>query len=169
MEKSRCKELEICTKNSDNKKTIENSFSSANVSVSSSRYISEDDEDISDEEIAIEDEQEEIDTILRNNKFRRYVKSGQKSCNEIVDAVPVNFVGGYIAFYQMGHEVVSATNIIMQESERIDTVTPDKLRNGDFVIVRETDKDIIREMADLILESSGKSSLRNLQESGKKL
>ena len=156
------KNWKYALKNSDNKKTIENSFSSANVSVSSSRYISEDDEDISDEEIAIEDEQEEIDTILRNNKFRRYVKSGQKSCNEIVDAVPVNFVGGYIAFYQMGHEVVSATNIIMQESERIDTVTPDKLRNGDFVIVRETDKDIIREMADLILESSGKSSLREL-------
>lgn len=97
------KNWKYALKNSDNKKTIENSFSSANVSVSSSRYISEDDEDISDEEIAIEDEQEEIDTILRNNKFRRYVKSGQKSCNEIVDAVPVNFVGGYIAFYQMGH------------------------------------------------------------------
>ena len=55
-----------------------------------------------------------------------------------------------------------ATNIIMQESEKIDTVTSDKLRNGDFVIVRETDKDIIREMADLILKKSGKSSLREL-------
>lgn len=152
----------IALKISDNNTIIEKSFGSADIALSSMKYISEKDEIVPTEEIAIEDEQEEIDTILRENKFRRYVKSGQKSGNEIVDAVPVNFVGGYIAFYQMGHEVVSATNIIMQESEKIDTVTPDKLRNGDFIIVRETDKDIIREMADLILKNNGKSASREL-------
>lgn len=152
----------IALKISDNKTIIEKSLGSADIALSSMKYISEKDEIVPTEEIATEDEQEEIDTILRENKFRRYVKSGQKSGNEIVDAVPVNFVGGYIAFYQMGHEVVSATNIIMQESEKIDTVTPDKLRNGDFIIVRETDKDIIREMADLILKNNGKSASREL-------
>lgn len=149
-------------KDSDNRITIENSFSSSDIAVSSSRYSVEDDDVIPVEETAIEDELEEIDTILRENKFRRYVKSGQRSGSEIVDAVPVNFVGGYIAFYQTGHEVVTATNIIIQEFEKIDTLTPDKLRNGDFVIVRETDKDIIREMADLILQKSGKIELREL-------
>lgn len=149
-------------KDSDNKDTIKNSFSSSDVAVSTTRYMDEEDEIIPIEETATEDELEEIDTILRENKFRRYVKSGQRSGNEIVDAVPVNFVGGYIAFYQTGHEVVSATDIIMGESEKIETLTPDKLRNGDFIIVRETDKDIIREMADLILQSSGKIELREL-------
>lgn len=156
------KNWKFALKESDNETIIKKALDSADIVISPMKGISEEDEIISAEEIAIEDEQEEIDTILRENKFRRYVKSGQKLDNEIVDAVPVNFVGGYIAFYQTGHEVVSATNIIMQESEKIDTVTSDKLRNGDFVIVRETDKDIIREMADLILKKSGKSSLREL-------
>ena len=156
------KNWKFALKESDNETIIKKALDSADIVISPMKGISEEDEIISAEEIALEDEQEEIDTILRENKFRRYIKSGQKLGNEIVDAVPVNFVGGYIAFYQTGHEVVSATNIIMQESEKIDTVTSDKLRNGDFVIVRETDKDIIREMADLILKKSGKSSLREL-------
>lgn len=156
------KNWKFALKESDNETIIKKALDSADIVISPMKGISEEDEIISAEEIALEDELEEIDTILRENKFRRYVKSGQKLDNEIVDAVPVNFVGGYIAFYQTGHEVVSATNIIMQESEKIDTVTSDKLRNGDFVIVRETDKDIIREMADLILKKSGKSSLREL-------
>lgn len=156
------KNWKAALKDSDNKITIENSFSSSDIVVSSSSYRVEDDEIIPVEETATDDELEEIDSILRENKFRRYVKSGQRSESEIVDAVPVNFVGGYIAFYQTGHEVVTATNIIIQESEKIDTLTPDKLRNGDFVIVRETDKDIIREMADLILQKSGKIELREL-------
>lgn len=151
-------------KGSDNKVTIKNSFSSSDIDISSSRYVDddEDDEIITIEEIAVEDELEEIDTILKENRFRRYVKSGQRSGNEITDAIPVNFVGGYISFYQTGHEVVTATDIIMGEADNISSVTPDKLRNGDFVIVRETDKDIIREIADLILKNSGKSELREL-------
>lgn len=149
-------------KNSDNKSTIKNSFSSLDVEISASRYMEEDEEVIPVEETASEDELEEIDTILRENKFRRYVKSGQRSGSEIVNAVPVNFVGGYIAFYQTSHEVISATDIIMGESDKIAKATPDKLRNGDFIIVRETDKDITREMADLILQNSGKSELREL-------
>lgn len=157
------KKWEAALKCSDNKITIESSFSSSDIAVSASGYrVEDDDEVVPVEEIAIDDELEEIDSILRENKLRRYIKSGQRSGSEIVDAVPVNFVGGYIAFYQTGHEVVTATNIIIQESEKIDTLTPDKLQNGDFVIARETEKDIIREMADLILQKSGKIELRKL-------
>ena len=156
------KNWKTALKDSDNKTTIDNSFCSLDAVVSSLKYIDEGNEVIPIEETATEDELGEIDTILRENRFRRYVKAGQRSENEIVDAVPINFIGGSIAFYQTGHEVVSATNIIMRESEKIEIVTPDKLRNGDFVIIRETDKDIIREIADLILKENGKDDLREL-------
>lgn len=149
---------------SDNKRTIEHAFNSKDVVISTTTFQTEENSvtTISGEEIALEDELEEIDVVLRENRFKRYVRTGQRVGNNIVEAIPINFVGGYIAFYQTGHEVVSVTKIILQESDKIDSVTPDKLHNGDFVIIRESDKDIIREMADLILKKNGQRGYRDL-------
>ena len=95
--------------------------------------------------------------MLWENKYRQYVANGgQKAANETAEAIPVNYVGGYLAFYRTGHKVISATNIIMNDADKIDTVLPEQLKMGDFVVVRETAKDLIREMADVILARSGK-------------
>lgn len=67
-----------------------------------------------------------------------------------------------MAFYRTGHKVISATNIIMNDADKIDTVLPEQLKMGDFVVVRETAKDLIREMADVILARSGKAGLREM-------
>ena len=118
------------------------------------------------EDIPKEDEYEEIETILKENKYRRYVASGgSKPASETAEAIPVNFVGGYLAFYRTGHTVLSATNIIVNDADRLredDKKLPDQLKLGDFVVVRETDRDIIKEMADVILAREGKSELRAL-------
>ena len=45
---------------------------------------------------------------------------------------------------------------------QIDAVLPEQLKMGDFVVVRETAKDLIREMADVILARSGKAGLREM-------
>ena len=101
--------------------------------------------------------------VLRENKYRQYVaRGGQKAANETTEAIPVNYVGGYLAFYRTGHKVISATNIIMNDADKIDSVLPEQLKMGDFVVVRETSKDLIREMADVILNRSGKTEMREM-------
>lgn len=43
-----------------------------------------------------------------------------------------------------------------------DKKLPAELKLGDFVVVRESDRDLIKEMADIILERSGKGEVRAL-------
>lgn len=149
--------------NSQNRKAIEKAFTTEKVQISTTRF-----ESAAPvvEDIPKEDEYEEIETILKENKYRRYVASGgSKPASETAEAIPVNFVGGYLAFYRTGHTVLSATNIIVNDADRLredDKKLPDQLKLGDFVVVRETDRDIIKEMADVILAREGKSELRAL-------
>lgn len=146
-----------------NRQVIEKSFATDRIQISTTRFnppapVAE--------EIPKEDEYEEIETILKENKYRRYIASGgSKPASETTEALPVNFVGGYLAFYQTGHKLLSATNIIVNDADRIrdeDKKLPNELKLGDFVVVRESGRDIIKEMADLILEKSGKADLRAL-------
>lgn len=145
--------------NSGNKGIIEKSFTTDKISFSTLQY----DKKIQQSETQeIVDELEEIELILRENKYRQYVNGGSHSGNDIVAAIPVYFVGGFLAFYRTGHKVVSATRIILSEADKIEMKLPLELRVGDFIVVRETDKDLVREIADIVLENSGKGHLREL-------
>ena len=144
---------------SSNKKIIEKSFSSEGISVSTVRYDPSPDQP--DDLHGGTDELNEIELILRSNKYRQY-ESGGSSGGNAVPAIPVNFVGGYFAFYRTGHRVISATRIIMSDADKIETKFPVELRVGDFVVIRETDRDIVREIADVALANSGKENLRLL-------
>lgn len=143
-----------------NRKTIERSFATDKLHVSTSRFVPPEPVPADTPKA---DEFAEIEVVLRENKYRQYVANGgQKAANETAEAIPVNYVGGYLAFYRTGHKVISATNIIMNDADKIDAVLPEQLKMGDFVVVRETAKDLIREMADVILARSGKSGLREM-------
>lgn len=143
---------------SQNRKTVEKAFTTDDIRISVSRFTPP--EPVR-EIIPATDEFTEIEVTLRENKYRQYVANGgQKAANETTEALPVNYIGGFLAFYRAGHKVISATNIIMNDADRIDTVLPDQLKLGDFIVVRETGRDLIREMADIILERSGKAELR---------
>lgn len=145
---------------SRNRQTIEKSFTTDKVRVSTSRFTPV---QLAPEDTPKTDEFSEIEVVLRENKYRQYVaSSGQKPSNETTEAIPVNYVGGYLAFYRTGHKVISATNIIMNDADKIDSILPDQLKMGDFVVVRETARDLIREMADVILLRSGKDGLREM-------
>jgi len=144
----------------ENRKTIEKSFNSERIKVSTSRF-----EPAAQEKADIPetDEQEEIETVLRENKFRQYVATGgKKTENETVEAIPVNYVGGYLAFYRTSHRIISASNIIENDADKIETKLPNELRMGDFVVVREVDRDLVKEMAEVILERSGLADKREL-------
>lgn len=146
-------------KKAGNKEIIEKSFSTDRVSISTERFRVET-EPVSDTEDTT-DELGEIELILHDNKFRQYVKGGSHG-GELVNAIPVNFVGGYIAFYRTGHKIISATKIITTDSDKIEMKLPSELNTGDFVVVREADKDLIKEIADVILDNSNKDGLREL-------
>ena len=98
--------------------------------------------------------------ILKTSRYKRY-GSGSKQA-EIVEAYPISFVGGYLTFYKTGHKALVATDIIVNAGEKIINKLPEKLEVGDFVVIRETGHDIIRDLADKMLERSGKSELRTL-------
>ena len=85
---------------------------------------------------------------------------GKKTENETVEAIPVNYVGGYLAFYRTGHKIISASDIIENDGDKIETKYPSELHLGDFIVVREVDRDLVKEMADIILEQSGMADKR---------
>jgi len=142
-----------------NKRVIQKSFSSEKFDISVSRFV--DHAETVESDGSTTDELNEIEQVLKENKFRQYVaRGGTKSVQSTVDAIPVSFVGGFMAFYHTGHKIVSATKVITEDADKIDLVLPDALRVGDFVVIRESDHDLIREMADNILEKEGKLGLR---------
>ncbi len=143
-----------------NRDVIERSLAKDDLQISTSRFVVSEQ---TPDEAPQADEFNEIETILKENRYRQYIaRGGQRPENETVEAIPVSFVGGYLAFYRIGHKIVSASKIIEHDAENIETKLPKDLRMGEFVVVRETDKDLIRELADLILEHSGKTEAREL-------
>ena len=143
-----------------NRQIIEKSFTTDQVKVSTSRFEPQEAENT---DAPVPDEYAEIEGILRDNKFRRYVANGgTKSIDQTVEAIPVNFVGGFLSFYRTSHKIISATRIIMNDSDSIEMKFPKELHLGDFVVVREADHDLVREIADQILIRSGKEQVREI-------
>jgi len=145
---------------SNNKEIIRHSLSNEQLEISTSQYETEDNVDA--EDILAEDELEEINLVLRENKYRQFISEDSRGNGVSVKVIPINYVGGSLAFYQTGHKLFSVTKIIMNGVEKIDSVLPENLNIGDFIVVRESGKDLIKEMADILLKNSDKSNLRGL-------
>lgn len=142
--------------NSTNGDVIRKAFNNRNRQVS---YAPFEHPDYEEPVISTEDELDEIEQVIRTSKFRQY--SNETKAAD-VEAYPVSFVGGYLAFYRSGHKALVATDIIINNGNIIINKLPEKLEVGDFVIIRESEHDIIRDLADKILERTGKSELRKL-------
>ncbi len=146
--------------NSQNLTTIQKSFTTEDVVISTENFISS---PVRDEEATSSDEYAEIELTLRENKYRQYtLTEGQRSVCETAEAVPVNYVGGYLAFYKVSHKIIVASNIIEHDEEKIETKLPGELRIGDFVVVRVSDQDLVMEMADVLLAKEGRVEQRAL-------
>ena len=144
--------------NSSNNRIVKNSLSrKAKRMIADSKFT--DEASVSHEETF--DELMDIENLIQLNTYRRYGVSTNGE-SQMVEAYPVNFVGGYLAFYRTGHKIITVTDIIIAGKENVALKTPDLLRNGDFVAVRETQRDIIRDIADKILENSGKPHAREI-------
>lgn len=108
-------------------------------------------------------ELEEIECLLDENRFGRYVAGRERSdLQNTVEAIPVGFAGGFISFYKATHQIIKATGIIVNDDEEIEMIMPGSLHVGDFIVMRKTDHNLIKEIADIVLANNGKSYLREL-------
>jgi len=103
------------------------------------------------------DDMEEIDLILREHKYRKYISNHE---TETIEAIPVGFAGGFFAFFTPTRKLITVTEIIVNRAKKISIKPANELNVGDFIVIRETQKDLIREIADLILTASGKEQCR---------
>jgi len=116
-----------------------------------------------EEAIEVSDELDRIEHTMREYRYRKYnIYTGTTEAVTSVEAIPVNFIGGYFAFYRLSRRLITATEIISGESETIKEKLPRDLEPGDFVVVREAEKSVIRELADEMLKVEGTAELRNL-------
>ena len=107
------------------------------------------------------DELDEIELFIRENRYRQYRSSG--SAESVMVTIPVSFIGGSVSFFGLNHSVISVTKIVNQESESIEIIKhPEELVIGDFIAIRESDRDIITDIADKMLANSGKSHLHKI-------
>jgi len=141
---------------SSNHRIVENSFSKkSHTPISDERFVEKAQESRQENF----DELSDIENLIQLNTYRQYGVSANNQA-QIVDAYPINFVGGYLAFYRAGHKMITVTEIIIDGKDNVSIKTPDLLKIGDFVVVREAQRDIIRDIADKILANSGKPQAR---------
>lgn len=145
---------------SNNKEVIQRSLNDEQLAISISSYEAETLTEI--EDIFDTDELEEINFVLRQNRYKQFITGDLRKSGEVVEAIPINYVGGFLAFYQKGHRLVTATKIIVDDIDKIKVVLPEELHVGDFVVVRESERDIVKDMADVLLKNSNKYNLREL-------
>lgn len=155
--KSHIRNWKKALNNSGNCEVIRKALSNSNRQVSYAKF---EHPEFDEPAIQAEDELDEIEQVIRTSRYKRYSNGTRTS--EIVEAHPISFVGGYLAFYRSGHKALVATEIIVNNGDKISSKLPEKLEVGDFVIIRESEHDIIRDIADNLLARDGKSGLRSL-------
>jgi hypothetical protein len=102
---------------------------------------------------------DDINLTLRQNRYKGYIAS---PVEDSVEAVPVSFVGDIMAFYRTSRKLLTATKIINEDGDSTEEIIPDNLQVGDFIIERETQRNLIRDIADKILNNSNCSELRKI-------
>lgn len=106
--------------NSSNNRIVKNSFSrKARATISDRRFT--DEPMVSHEDTF--DELTDIENLIQINTYRQYGVSANGQ-NQIVEAYPVNFVGGYLAFYRTGHKVITVTDIIVDGKDKVSLNPP---------------------------------------------
>lgn len=155
--KAHTKSWKIGLNNETNQAIIKKSFSE-NIDNITSLMTNHDKLDNEDGESLAQ--QDDFDLIIQESRYRQYTARGTADGNQIVEAKPIGFVGGDFALFTEGHKVLVATKIILQTSKQIEKKEVEDLKVGDFIVVRESDKDIIRDVADKILEANNKTEYR---------
>jgi hypothetical protein len=132
--------------------------------------------EISENVEELSEDSKDIDTIensIRNSKFAKYINPEKSEQEEnIIEAVPISFIGGYFAFYKNSANIITATEIINSivenSKQRINIKKPEEIEKGDYVLIRETERSLIHELADDILKKDNKDDYREIANRWKK-
>lgn len=111
------------------------------------------------EDLKILEEQDDLELIIQENKYKKYARRGNVG-DRSVEAIPVSYVGGDFSLFQKGHKLLVVTDIVFQTNNKFILKDVESITVGDFIVVRESSKDLVREVADKILDASGKSEAR---------
>lgn len=116
-------------------------------------------EELDRDDLKAIEEQDDLELIIQENKYKKYVRRGNTG-EKSVEAIPVSFVGGDFSLFQKGHKLLVITDIVFQMNNKFILKDVESIAVGDFIVVRESSKDLVREVADKILDVSGKSEAR---------
>lgn len=85
--------------------------------------------------------------------------------DEVTSAIPIEFEGGYIAFFKPTKEVIVVTDIVNSPKvEDYELKLVQDLFINDFIVIRESDRDLIRDIADRWLSKSEYPNARQISE-----
>ena len=109
------------------------------------------------------DELESISLTIQKAQYGHFIAGeGTHNTDDAAEAVPISFVGNCFAFFKPSHKIIDVTDIVLGKKTSIHMMDPESLDTGNFVVVREASRDIIRELADQILDNSDMSEKRLL-------
>jgi hypothetical protein len=116
-------------------------------------------ENIYNNAIEINDDIDNIEISIRENRFKKYsVNTG----NMTAETIPISFVSGYFSFYKKSSNILTVTDIINNISDSSKQKNTTEIQVGDFIVIRETERSLIRELADAILVKEGKIEYREM-------
>ncbi len=80
---------------------------------------------------------------------------------EAIECVPIVLSNEKIAYFYPTHDVIDVTALARGDSDRPIKKNAVKLKKGDKILIRQSDKDIIKEKADILMAQNGESNLRS--------
>ena len=145
--------------NSSNRTIIREVLSAAGESIELPEEISE--------QITIprigQEEDVDIDTFILHGKYSSLAGiNPQYQVQESVQAIPISFHGGFCTFIKPSHRLIVLSESFLSIVGRVSEKKVDKIKVGDLIVVRDSGKNIIREVADEILRNNNKEEYRNI-------
>jgi len=104
----------------------------------------------------------DIDTIEISIRENRYKKYSMNTGNMTAETIPITFVSGYFSFYRKSSNIITVTDIINNISDNLKQKNTIDIQVGDFIVIREKESSLIRELADAILAKEGKTEYREV-------
>lgn len=123
------------------------------------KYINKSVSDVVDNTAEI-DELKNLEYKLKKQLLNKYITSGNKG-EDLVLAKPVSFSSDRLAFFTETHKMYLLNDLLSGSSTKteIPNVFVNDLKVGDKVLFRDSNRDIIRDIAEQMLNNSGKAHL----------
>jgi hypothetical protein len=147
----KCLPHEVVRKNAANIGLSEQDYSDVPVSSISESYV----------------EYKEIeDYNVTKTIIKSIIRSGKvdENASDSVEVVQILLAGDYIGYFYPTRYIIDVSGLFSGDSNRSLKKKACELRKGDNILVRQSEKDIIKEKADDFLQKDNKSDLRRLSE-----